>query len=605
MKTKKVGFKVLGLAFCLLTVLSAGAQVRIFPPHWFSDLKNDSLELLIYNEKGFTEAPVAEGPRELSSQIAPNPQYAFLLLSLKDFTESSFKIEINGKQQRYRLKAKRTSPLPRLNAGDAIYLVTPDRFANANPNNDALASMNDTMGGRQEPYGRHGGDIEGIIEHLDYIENLGFSALWSSPLLTNDEFKESYHGYAITDHYQIDPRMGDLESYGDLVEASHESGIKVIMDVVYNHVGSQHPLFLNPPDSNFFHFHADFRQTNYRAVTLMDPHAAPSQRVTFSDGWFDRHMPDLNQDNPHLARYLIQNSLWWIFEFGLDAFRIDTYAYPDQKFMTQLGRRIKQEHASFFLFGEIWVHQPEIQAYFAPKNPFSPQESHLDGVTDFQFKYAVHEAVHQPQSWQGGIAKLYYRLAADYMYEQPNQLITFLDNHDEARLFGSLGEDTAKLKVALGLLYTVRGIPCHYYGTEILMKETANHGVIRQDFPGGWPGDSINKFEKSGRNESEQAIFSYVQKLLNWRQSHPDLMRGRFLHYIPDDHRYAYIRSSEKERLLVLVNTHPEEERLFRLNDYSELETEPGQGSSILTDRAVSDTITLAPMSIEFIYWEN
>jgi glycosidase len=565
-------------------------------------LQNDTLELLLHNEEGFKGGPsLTKGNAQiLSWEVAQNPQYAYLSLELSQAKAGQLLIKWENCQLKYRLKYQFAQRQGAINGSDALYLITPDRFANGDSKNDGQLNMNDTLHGREHPFGRHGGDIKGIHDKVEYIEDLGFTALWISPLLENDEFKESYHGYAITDHYNIDPRFGSNEDYRKLVENLHSRGMKMVMDVVYNHFGSQHHLFLNPPDSNFFHFDMAKVRTNYRAVSIMDPHVSQADLKNFNDGWFDDHMPDVNQKDPHMALFLIQNSLWWIFEYGIDAFRIDTYAYPDQGFMAELGSRIKMEVPDFFLFGEIWVHMPEIQSYFAGNNKHNPYESHLDGVTDFQFKYAAKEAVKNQQDWTSGVAKLYYRLAADYLYKDPQQLVTFIDNHDEARILGELEGDTAKLKVLLGWLYTMRGIPCTYYGTEIGMRETANHGLIRQPFPGGWPDDKENKFTPEGRNELENALFNYIQKLLQWRSSNTAAQSGTMKHFIPEDDVYTYFRVDEQSTVMVISNTHPNEERVVDLSRFAEVWPAGIGVTEVLTGELLEgQELKIAPMSIK------
>lgn len=591
-----------GLLLLSLTCFLSFGQTQIFPPHWFKGLKDTKLELIIHQPQGFNQVPrllQGEGVEVLQSEIAANSRYAYLYLDLAACTDSKIDLLIGSERVSYNLKeAKDYQPQP-LSPSDALYLITPDRFANGDPDNDELDGFNEKKYGREYPFGRHGGDLQGIIDRLDYIKDLGFTATWASPLLENNEFKESYHGYAITDHYRIDPRLGSNELYATYVDQSHAKGMKVIMDVVYNHFGSQHLFHLDPPDSSFFHFKWKGKRSNFRAVTLMDPHASKLDKEKFAQGWFDDHMPDVNQKNPHMARFLIQNSLWWILEYGLDAFRIDTYAYPDQAFMAELARRIKLERPRFFLFGEIWVHFPEIQSYFAGGNPRNPNESGLDAVTDFQFRYALKESLDHGTSWTGGATKLYYRLAADYLYQNPSKLITFMDNHDEPRIFGELHQDLNKLKVALGVLYTMRGIPCTYYGTEILMKETENHGLIRQDFPGGFPKDKVDKFSDAGLSPQEKEIRDYIRTLLHWRASSDAIISGDFLHFIPENDVYAYFRRSEQETVMVLINTNASERRSVDLNRFREIWSIMDIGYDIFTgDEAPMDEIYLAPMSI-------
>lgn len=589
---------------CSILSFSTLAQVQFFPPHWFRGLAEQRLELMVYSPEGFGAEPEVQidADIEFSSFYLGKPQsndrYLFIDLDLKGLRSEALEITINGKDYTYNLKEPHRAGQA-LSSADALYLITPDRFANGQADNDHPLNMKEVKYGREHDFGRHGGDLKGIIDKLDYIQDLGFTATWISPLMVNDEFKESYHGYAITDHYNIDPRFGDLDLYRNYVESSHRKGMKVVMDVVYNHVGSQHLFHLDPPDSTFFHFDMMKERSNFRAVNVIDPHASQADKKKFSAGWFDDHMPDVNQQQAQFANFLIQNSLWWILEFGIDAFRIDTYAYPDQAFMAELARRIKLERPDFFLFGEIWVHHPEIQSFFAGGNPHNPNQSGLDAVTDFQFRYALKESLEQKQSWNGGVAKLYYRLAADYLYEHPEHLITFVDNHDEPRIFGELHQDLAKMKVAFGVLYTMRGIPCTYYGTEILMKETASHGVIRQDFPGGFPGDSINKFDRAQLQGPEKDFNQYLRDLLEFRAQSSAITEGRFLHFVPKNDVYAYFRISESETVMVLLNTNPEESRTVDLKRFKEAwkfqeSSWDFRGQKI----GPSDTLLLEPMSI-------
>lgn len=584
------------------------AQVQVWPPHWFSERAVDSLEILCYHPDGFSAPPSVEGKqlRVIESKLAANPQYAYILLDLGAQRED-FRLEfwLGGQKrlrQNYPLGAPAPAPPQPMSPADRLYLITPDRFANGQPENDHLPGFKEEKYGREHPFGRHGGDLAGIAQQLDYLQELGVNSLWISPLLENDEPRESYHGYAITDHYRIDPRFGSNREFGALTQEMQRRGMKMIMDVVYNHLGAQHLLFRQPPDSSFFHFDRQKDRTNYRAVTLIDPHASQADRDRFARGWFDDHMPDINQKNPHVARFLIQNSLWWILKYGLDGFRIDTYAYPDQAFMAQLGRRIKAERPQFFLFGEIWVHQPEIQSYFAQGNPHNPHQSQLDAVTDFQFKYAAKEALSREQGWSEGVAKLYYRLAADYLYQDPSRLVTFIDNHDEPRVLGELQGDTAKLKVLLAWLYTMRGIPCLYYGTEIGLRETANHGLIRQPFPGGWPGDPHNKFTASGRNAEEEALYQRVKQLMDLRAEHSALGEGHFTHFIPEAESYVYFRHNETDTIMVVANVHPSESRSLDLSRFRELWPEGSEGIELLSrQRQQGQSLHLPPMSVQII----
>lgn len=590
------------LFFC---AISLSAQNQFYPPHWFQGLKESKLEIMVYNPKGID----ADAKLSLSDDLpfttyrpsgaAGSANYLFVNLDLASFQGSSFEIRIGRKSYQYKLKPANPYRPQALNPSDAIYLITADRYANGDRSNDEPKGMNEKKYGREYDFGRHGGDLQGVIAHLDYIQEMGFTATWTSPVMTNDEFKESYHGYAITDHYEVDPRLGGDQAFREYVNESHARGMKVVLDVVYNHTGSQHFLNLDPPDSSFFHYDMMHTRSNFRAVNVIDPHVSKADQKKFSEGWFDDHMPDVNQKQPQFANYLIQNSLFWVLEYGVDAFRIDTYAYPDQAFMAELARRIKLESPNFFMFGEIWVHYPEIQSFFAGGNPYNSNDSKLDAVTDFQFRYALKESLDHTQSWTGGVAKLYYRLAADHMYADPSRLITFIDNHDEPRIFGELHEDLNKLKVALGVLYTMRGIPCTYYGTEILMKATEHHGVIREDFPGGFEGDAINKFEASALEGNEADINAYMRKLLAFRAKSPAITQGSFLHFVPENDVYVYFRLHEQETVMVVLNTHPGESRKVDLTRFSEVWPVNAKSQDVLSGEAgPNDQLEMAPMSI-------
>ena len=556
----------------------AFAQVKCYPPFWWKGMQNKTLEILVDGGTAMKSPPEVKGNVELvSSVLAANERYAYVTLLIQDDAPDKIQLKVKGKNHNYFLKTRKGVQPGGLSPADVMYLITPDRFANADPSNDKVKGMNERVYSRDSIYGRHGGDIQGIIDHLDYVDDLGCNALWICPLLENNEFKASYHGYAITDHYLIDPRFGTNELYRDLVNHAHERDMKMVMDVVYNHFGSQHHLFLDPPDSGFFNWHDGFIRTNYRAATLYDPHVSEYDRKRFADGWFDGHMPDVNQRNPHMAAFLIQNSIWWIEEFGIDAFRIDTYTYPDQQFMADLAKRVRDEYPGFFLFGETWVHFPEIQSYFVENNRYNSIATHLNNITDFQFAFAFTEALQKEQGWTEGVAKLYYRLASDYLYEDPSTQIIFLDNHDLARIYGTLNQDMNKMRMAMGVLFTMRGIPCLYYGTEIGMKETENHGVIREDFPGGWAGDEVDKFTAEGRSSEENEIYNWINKLLSWRAESVAMTRGKFMHFVPEDGVYTYFRYTDEEVVMVSINTNNTKEIDLDLGRFAEIWSTAGR----------------------------
>ena len=585
-----------------LPLIHLSAQTHVYPPYWWNGMNKQTLDLLVYDPEGFESSPVVDGVEVLSSELAPNAHYAYLRIQTPDQTgKSTFTIGKGKKKRIYELRERKAERVHGLDPADVMYLITPDRFANGDPGNDRKKAMAERDYSRDSIYGRHGGDIKGIRDHLAYLQDMGFNSLWICPLMTNDQPKASYHGYAITDHYSIDPRFGTNQEYSQLVNEMHQREMKMVMDVVYNHFGSRHHLFLDPPDSAFFNFHEGYLQTNYRAATLFDPHVAASDRSRFTDGWFDGHMPDVNQRNPQMASFLIQNSSWWIEEFGIDAFRVDTYTYPDQQFMADLAKAIKEEYPDFFIFGETWVHFPEIQSYFVEGNRYNPIATYMDAVTDFQFCFAVHETFNQPQEWAKGLSKLYYRLAADYLYAHPENSVTFLDNHDLARIYGTFGEDMDKLKASLGLLFTMRGIPCVYYGTEILMKETANHGVIRQDFPGGWPGNEMNKFTAAGRTEAENEMHHYISKILNWRKGSEAITKGKMTHFIPENDIYVFFRYTESDTVLVVLNSNPNDARTVKTERFAEMMPSQNGTDVISGERVALKELTIQPKSIQII----
>jgi len=540
-------------------------HLRIEPPHWWVGMPEPNLEILIHGpEIGLNELELTKsgkGVRLTTTESLKNSNYLLAVLEISsEASPQVLKFRSKGVAGKFKFEyelKERTDVARGLDGSDFIYLITPDRFANGDPGNDSVEGMKQTNVDRTEPYQRHGGDIQGMIDHLEYIRDLGVTAIWPNPLQVNDQPDQSYHGYAITDNYRIDPRFGSNQKFRELKQKMNEMGMKMIMDVIYNHIGNEHHLYADLPDSSWFHFHPEFNQTNYRAPALMDPYASDYDKSKMTDGWFDKHMPDLNQKNPTVARYLIQETIWWVEEFGIEALRIDTYAYPDQDFMRAWGKAMKEAFPDLFLFAETWVHGIPVQAWFLG-DALGPEPNYLDGLTDFQVHYALNDGLTQNQGWTGGIARLYYTLAKDYVYDHPDKLVTFLDNHDLARFYGVVGEDFEKFKMGVGMLMTLRGIPSLYYGTEILMKETDGHGKIREDFPGGWEADSLNKFTPQDRSDLENKAVEYISSLAKFRKDHPAVHSGKTTQYVPVDGVYAYFRWNEEETVMVLVNTSDE-----------------------------------------------
>ena len=586
---------------------------RVDPPHWWIGFSNPQLQLLIQGENLTQEVELqAEGVNLSRVEIAPNPNYLLVTLEITPSAKAQLVKLIlkNGKKKKtitYALKARTQSnkTLMGLNPADLVYLITPDRFANGETKNDVIKGMNETDIDRTNGYKRHGGDIAGIYQKLDYLQDLGVTALWINPLVENNQPEQSYHGYAITDHYKIDARFGSNEDYRQLVDAMHNRGMKMVMDVIYNHWGNKHYLHKNLPDSNMVHWFDEFTRTNYRATALHDPHASQRDKKLMTNGWFDYHMPDLNQQNEILANYLIQNSIWWIEEFGIDAYRIDTYAYPDQEFMGVLAERIMKEFPNFFLFGETWVHGVQVQNFYVQngKNQ-NVQNENLESVTDFQWYFALEKGIHEKTEWANGLSRMYYVLSGDYMYEHPENLVTFVDNHDIARWYGHCDEDMDKFKIGIALLLTSRGIPQLYYGTEILMKATDGHGPIREDFWGGWPEDTVNKFEASGRTEAENEAFNFIQKLANYRKGSEVLTRGSLTQFTPQDGVYSYVRYNKgSQKVLVMING-TDDEATIDMSRYAELIPIGYNYTDIVTDETGTIPATVKLGGRKLVIWE-
>ena len=596
--------------------LHAQKVARIDPPFWYANMKNQHLQLLVMMDKevksinkiecscpGFTINPTVKQ--------AENKSYLFIDLNLPvdlksaelEFTliYTSIKNKTGKLSFLYSIKPKNIlSTTNGVGSQDLIYLLMPDRFANGDSSNDNSKNMTEPSR-RSELKTRHGGDIKGIVQHLDYLQQLGVTALWPTPLLENNQPKESYHGYAITDHYSIDPRFGKAEDYANLKIEAEKKGIKLIMDVIYNHVGDQHYLFKNKPSTDWFHAWDTFTRTNYKATTLIDPYAADIDKKTFSDGWFDHHMPDLNQKNKELASYLIQNTIWWIETYRLNGIRIDTYTYPDQEFMNTLVKSVLTEYPDFGIFGETWVDGNTLQANFVKNNPLNSNKPELPGVTDFQTYFALKHALTNSFGWNEGLGRIYHILAEDYIYKNPMKNVIFLDNHDLSRFLSIVNEDTSKLKMALGFLMTFRGTPCLYYGTEILMKNHSNpDALVREDFPGGWAKDKTNKFNVTGRSQAENSFFHYTSTLANYRKNSKAICTGKLKQFIPENGVYVYFRYTDaNERVMVIINQTNEIKKL-PLGRFAEIINKNEYGLDIVSGEKYTfdGSISLKPNSI-------
>ncbi len=574
-------------------------EARIDPPFWWVGMKNPTLQLLIHAENiGGCDVNLSYPGLEIKAiHRVQNPNYLFLDLWIGPGARAGkFRIELactdNNRNQVFEYELKNRDPEPGrtqgVTANDLIYLIMPDRFANGNPGNDSFQDMEQTGIDRENVFFRHGGDLIGIMEHLDYLEELGVTALWLNPILENDQPYDSYHGYALTDHYKVDPRFGTNEQYLQLVRMCHERGIKVIMDIIHNHVGDQHWFIRDLPTEDWIHQFDEFTKAIFRAPPRMDPYASRADNELVNDGWFDNHMPDLNQKNPLLANYLIQNNIWWAEFSGHDAYRIDTYVYCDQDFMAEWGKRMQEEFKDFNFFGETWVHGIGVQAQFTQDNHLREgYNSHLPAVTDYQMYYAVMEGLQQDPGWTDGIARVYYTLAQDFLYEDPYCNVLFLDNHDLGRLFAVLQQDMNKFKSGLAMIMTLRGVPLIYYGTEVLMEGVggAFGEAGRRDFPGGWKGDKVNKFKKQGRTEQEQEAFEYVKTLANYRKNTPALQQGQLMQFVPENGIYTYFRYDSDKTIMVAFNANDKPVSNIPVERYRERTLGFTKGKDIFTGK--------------------
>ncbi len=493
-----------------------------------------------------------------------SPNYLFIYLDIKDALPGVFTIDFISAGRTvysYDYELKQRDPGSRYRQGidvsDAIYLLMPDRFANGDPSLDDQPGMLE-QSNRDMPSGRHGGDIQGIINNLDHIAGMGFSAIWINPLLENNQPRYSYHGYATTDYYRIDPRFGSNEDYLRLIDAAGEMGIKIIKDIILNHCGHHHWWMDDLPSQNWLNQWDSFTRTTYRMTTIVDPYASQHDYDVMVNGWFDTNMPDLNQNNRLLALYLKQNSAWWIEYSGISAIRMDTQPYADRFFMSDWARYLLYEYPYFVMIGESWIGDPAVISYFqGGKNNHDGYDSYFPAVFDFATYDAIGPAFTGEEGWSSGLIRLYNTLVQDFLYADPYSLVVFGDNHDTDRLFTRLGEDIEKLKMALTFIFTTRGIPQVYTGTELLESayEHHGHGELRANFPGGWPDDPVNKFTRAGRTEEQNMITDHITDLLHFRRETPALYNGWLLHFVPENNIYVYFRYDEEETIMVILNS--------------------------------------------------
>lgn len=569
------------LFFYLLLVscfFKATAQnVTVYPTNWWVGMKNNSVQLLIRSSgEPFSSDKVTiqhPGITIVKTHHFSNKKYLAVDITIAPETQAGeVSIELHQKQKSKKIKwslaqrkpGKGSTFAQGVTSSDVINLIMPDRYSNGDASNDKIVGMRDQSLNRNEMYDRHGGDLQGIINHLDYIQDMGITAVWLTPVMENDMVYRTEHGYAITDHYKVDARYGGNDKYKDFSNQLHSRGMKLIFDAVYNHIGLYHFLEQDPPENDWMHRWPEYTQTNYREQTLFDPYAAASDRKRMSDGWFDDIMPDINHDNEYMANFIIQNCIWHIEEFEIDGIRLDTYTYNDLEFANRCNQAILDEYPKLTIFGEVMVHGVANQTYFEQNNMEVSFKSNLPSIVDFQsLYYGIIPALTQPFGWTDGVNKLYYTLSSDFLSKNPMQKVLLLNNHDEPRFFSIVGENVEKQKIGLQWLLTCRGIPQLYYGDEVLMKGfKAPDGLLRSDFPGGFKNDTKNAFTGKGLTEDEKSTQALVKKLANFRKTSSAIKTGKLMHYIPVDGLYVYFRYDENQTIMCIMNTSETEKEI-------------------------------------------
>ena len=549
---------------------------KVAPTFWWAGMKNTELQVLLYGEDiSSSDVSLTSSDVYLKEVVRQaNSNYLILYLDLKEARPQKFDIVLKKGRKvtkvPYELKERirKGTDIEGFTSSDVLYLIMPDRFANGNPDNDVIPGMLENKVDRNEQFGSHGGDFKGISEHLDYISDLGVTAIWLNPTQENDMKDGSYHGYAITDYYQIDRRFGTNEEFCNLVNEAHGKGLKVVMDMIFNHCGSENYLFKDRPQDDWFNFRSNYVQTSFKTASVMDIHASDYEKTIATDGWFTQVMPDLNQRNRHVARYLIQSSIWWIEYAGINGIRQDTHPYADYNFMSTWCKEVLEEYPHFNIVGETWLNSNVLVSYWQKDSKLAaPKNSNLPTVMDFPLTDLMSKAFDEETTeWSGGLYRLYDYHTQDLVYANPMNLLIFLDNHDTSR-FCKNEEDAKNIvryKQAITYLLTTRGIPQIYYGTEILMAadKSEGDGCLRRDFPGGWKGDKVNCFTAEGRTDLQNEAFDYTRKLLNFRKGNEAICKGKMKHFSICKGVYVYERKYNDKSVVVFMNGTDEKQTL-------------------------------------------
>ncbi len=561
--------------FLIFTSISFAQIDKIEPPFWYSDMNLSEVQIMFYGKNiAQNSISVSNGIIIKQVQKTENPNYVFVTIDTKNIAAQDFVFTFKNKNKsftkNYSLKARRENSRLRksYDSSDMIYLIMSDRFANGNPNNDSTQETIEKAD-RNNKDGRHGGDIQGIINHLDYIKELGATAVWPTPLCEDNDEHGSYHTYGQSDVYKIDSRFGTNEDYVRLSSELHKRGMKNIMDYVTNHWGYKHWMMNDLPTYDWIHQFPGYAQTNYRMATQMDTNTSIIDKDRCVDGWFVKSMPDLNQSNPLVLNYLTQNAIWWIEYADLDGFRVDTYSYNDKKAIAKWTKSITDEYPNFNIAGEVWYYSQAQIAYWQKDSKIAAIQSYnsnLPSVMDFTLLETINAGVfnEDKQDWRNGMVKIYENFNSDFLYPNSNNMLVFAENHDTNRLNEVYKSDFNKYKLAMTLIATIRGIPQIYYGSEIGMagSKSVGDGDIRRDFPGGWNGDTNNAFSKSGRNATQEQYFDFTSKLYNWRKNKSVIHSGKMKHYVPENNVYVYFRYNDSETVMVVINNNTEKQTL-------------------------------------------
>lgn len=612
---------------------------RIDPTHWYVGMKDASLQLMVYGKDVRDMDVSTDYPHARIDSVVrlDSPDYLLLYLDLQGAAAGEMPLTFvhKGKKQvvKYLLKDREKAGHERqgFTNADVLYMLMPDRFASGSTGNDQIKGMNAYKNDRSQPSLRHGGDLEGIRQHLDYFKQLGVTALWFTPVLENNspdtKGYSTYHGYATTDYYRVDPRFGTNDEYRRLVDEAHQKGLKIVMDMIFNHCGFEHPWTMNLPSNDWFNkpqwlkelkagkgqaidsrtavghnkTKSQYLQTSYKLTPVLDPYTSQVDLKETVDGWFVPTMPDLNQRNPHVLKYLIQNSIWWIEQVGIDGIRMDTYPYADRQAMAQWMKTIDNEYPNFNVVGETWVTEPAYTAAWQKDSKLSESNSYLKSVMDFAFFDRINQAKNEDtDAWWAGFNRVYNGLVYDYLYPNPSFVMAFIENHDTDRFLGK-GKDVAALKQAMALLLTMNRTPQLYYGTEILMNGTkeVTDGDVRKDFPGGFPGDARNAFTKEGRSQEENDMFDWTSRLLHWRQGNDAIIKGKQVQFIPYQGVYVLARVHNNKHVLTILNG-TKQEAEFVVERYAEVIGHAKTARNILTGEVVDITknVKLQPRDV-------